>query len=181
MSKNIIYIRYDQIHKINITYTNTNKNLLHILNNLIIKDINKYKTNLIINTKLKKDQLRIELKYNNKLFDNIRIKTYIIFTNDQILKHINNSIQIIKKQIKIKVFNEQIIYIDPLFKIELKQFINKIESILNKKRYINFNSTNYVTYLYIKDQINYIKNNYSLNNKELNKICNNIFDQLEYI
>ena len=64
MNKNIIYIRFNQIHKIDLIKTNTNKNLLQILNNLLIKDINKNKNKLIINSYINKHkQLRIELRY----------------------------------------------------------------------------------------------------------------------
>ena len=178
MNKNIIYIRFNQIHKLNITYTNTNKNLLQILNNLLIKDINKYNKNLIIDSNRKNNKIRIELNYNNYLFNNIPIKTYIIFSKDQIiLKHINESVQIIKKQLKLKyryiIIKDQQINVNDF----IKECINK------NKFYItdgdSLNSHKYVNHLYINDLINYIE--YNTNIKELNNICLELNKELNII
>jgi len=179
MNKNIIYIKFNQIHKIDLIKTNSNKNLLHILNNLLLKDINKNKNKLIINSYINKyDQLRIELRYNINLFDSIGIKTYIIISKDQqLLKHIESAIKIIKKQIALKyryiTIKDQQINVNDF----IKECINK------NKFYIvdadSLNSHKYVNHLYINDLINDIK--YNTNTKELNKICIKLNNYLNII
>jgi len=179
MDKNIIYIRFNQIHKIDLIKTNGNKTLLHILNNLLLKDINKNKNKLIINSYINKyDQLRIELRYNINLFDSIGIKTYIIISKDQqLLKHIESAIKTIKKQIAIKY--RYIIIKDQ--QINVNDFIKK--AINKNKFYIvsadSLNSHKYVNHLYINDLINNIK--YNTNTKELNKICLELNNYLNII
>ena len=179
IKNNFIYIRYDQIHKIDLIKTNSNKTLLHILNNLLIKDINKNKNKLIINSYINKHkQLRIELKYNINLFDNIPIKTYIIISKDQqLIKKLKESLNILINQIELKyryiAINNKYIYVD--------QFIKK--AIKKNKYYIknndSLNSYKYVNHLYINDLINNIK--YNKDPKELKYYCNKINEYLNII
>lgn len=178
IKNNFIYIKYDQIHKIDLIKTNSNKTLLHILNNLLLKDINKYKKDLIINYKKVNNKIKINLKYNNNLLHNIRLKHYIIISKDQqLIKHLKESLNILINQIELKyryiAINNKHIYVD--------QFIKK--AIKKNKYYItnndSLNSYKYVNHLYINDLINNIK--YNKDPKELKYYCNKINEYLNII
>lgn len=99
---------------------------------------------------------------------------YYIYINERIIKKYDYK----KYESNIKLFerykfNNQIVTINNK-NFKLKEFIKIVNKFLNNLRFNNFNSSYYITFLYLKDQINYLNNNYKLSNKKVNKIVNNI-------
>ena len=107
---------------------------------------------------------------------------YYKYINERIIKKYNykkyeSNLKLFERYIKHYKFNNQIVTINNK-NYKLKDYIKIVNKFLNKLRFNNFNSCSYVTYIYLKDNINYIDNNYKLSNKQINKYCLNIHNTI---
>jgi len=103
---------------------------------------------------------------------------YYKYINERIIKKYNykkyeSNLKLFERYIKHNKFNNQIITINNK-NYKLKDYIKIVNKFLSNLRFNNLNSCSYVTFLYLKDEINYIDNNYKLSNNQINKYCNNI-------
>lgn len=107
---------------------------------------------------------------------------YYIYINERIIKQYNykkyeSNLKLFERYIKNYKFNNQTININNK-NYKLKDYIKIVNKFLNNLRFKDLNSCYYVTFLYLKDSINYIDNNYKLSNKQINKYCNDIHNTI---